>query len=320
MFLFQDFRSLPARIRNNMKVVIAGGSGLIGRRLIEELLRAQHEVIVLSRRPENVRNVFPAVHAEFWDAKTSDGIINVLEGADAIINLTGESIAAKRWTPKQKKQILSSRIESTHAIVDAIKHTKRKPTVLLNASAVGYYGNVPEGEVTEANPRGTGFLADVCTLWEAAALRARDSDVRVVLLRTGIVLDKNGGALKKLLLPFRLFIGGPLGSGKQWFPWIHLEDEVNAILFAMEKQDISGPLNLAALETVRMLEFCQVLGKILHRPSLMHVPAFVLKLALGEMAEPLLLHGQKIISQKLISAGFKFQFPSLEDALRKMLT
>jgi hypothetical protein len=303
-----------------MRVVVAGGSGLIGRKLIEELLRVQHKVTVLSRRPENVRKIFSTVHVEFWDAKTNDALIDVLDGADAIINLTGESIAAKRWTRIQKERILSSRIASTQAIIGAINQTRNKPSVLLNASAVGYYGNVPEGEVTEANPKGRGFLADVCALWEAEALKVQEAGVRVVLLRTGIVLDKNGGALRKFLLPFQFFIGGPMGSGKQWFPWIHIRDEVAAILFAMENERITGPLNLAAPESVRMLEFCRKLGKILHRPSWMNVPAFVLKIALGEMAESLLLDGQKVIPQKLIDTGFKFQFPKLEGALRDLLT
>jgi len=303
-----------------MRVVIVGGSGLIGRRLIEELLRAQHELTVLSRRPENVRKIFSTVHVEFWDAKTNDALIDVLDGADAIINLTGESIAAKRWTIIQKERILSSRIESTRAIVDAIKQIRRKPSVLLNASAVGYYGNLPEGDVTEANSKGAGFLADVCAQWEAEALKAQEYGMRIILLRTGIVLDKKSGALQKLLLPFRFFVGGPLGSGKQWFPWIHLHDAVKAIIFAMENEYITGPLNFAAPESVRMSEFCRKLGKILHRPSWMNVPAFVLKFALGEMAESLLLEGQKVIPQKLIDAGFKFQFPKLEGALRNLLT
>jgi uncharacterized protein len=302
-----------------MRVVIAGGSGLIGRKLVDRLLHAHHEVTLLSRTPGKTIKYFIAVRVEFWDAKTSNALIDVLDGADAVINLTGESIAAKRWTQIQKQRILSSRIESTRAIVGAIKQIKRKPSVLLNASAVGWYGNVPEGEVIETSPRGVGFLADVCALWEAEAMKARELGVRVVLLRTGIVLDKNGGALQKLLLPFRFFIGGPLGSGKQWFPWIHLQDEISAILFAMENEHITGPLNLAAPEFVQLLKFCKVLGNILHRSSWMHVPACILKLALGEMAEPLLLHGQKIIPHKLIDAGFEFQFPKLEDALRDLL-
>jgi hypothetical protein len=302
-----------------MQVVVAGGSGLIGRTLIDRLLQAHHEVILLSRTPEKARKYFTAVRIEFWDVKTNNALTDVLDGTDAVINFAGEPIGAKRWTQIQKEKILSSRIESTQALISAIKQTKRKPSVLLNASAVGYYGNVPEGEVTEASLKGTGFLADVCDLWEAEALKAQEFGMRVVLLRTGVVLDRNGGALQKLLIPFRLFLGGPLGSGKQWFPWIHLQDEVSAILFVMENEYITGSLNLDAPESVRMLEFCKKLGKILRRPSWMHVPVFILKLAFGEMAEPLLLHGQKMIPKKLSDAGFKFQFPKLEDALRDLL-
>jgi uncharacterized protein (TIGR01777 family) len=191
--------------------------------------------------------------------------------------------------------------------------------VLINASAVGYYGNVPEGAVTEINPRGAGFLADVCGQWEDEAMKAQAFGVRVVLLRTGIVLDKNGGALKKFLLPFRFFVGGPLGNGRQWFPWIHVQDEVNAILFAMEHEQIIGPVNLTAPHSVRMSEFCKVLGKVLRRPSWFSVPGFILKIALGDMAEPLLLDGQKAIPKKLLDARFQFQFQNIEDALREMI-
>ena len=302
-----------------MRVVVAGGSGLIGRKLIDSLLQAHHEVTLISRTPEKAKKYFIGVHVKFWDTKNTADLTGILDGTDAVINLTGESIASKRWTQYQKERILASRIESTRTIVLAIQQAHDKPMALLNASAVGYYGNVPDGEVTESAPRGTGFLADVCTLWEAEALRAQDIGVRVVLLRTGIVLDKQGGALQNILLPFRLFIGGPLGSGRQWFPWIHLQDEVSAILFAMENVNITGPLNLSAPESVRMTDFCRKLGRVLHRPSWMHVPAFLVKLVFGEMAEPLLLHGQKMNPKKLMDNGFKFQFPNLEDALKDML-
>jgi uncharacterized protein len=303
----------------NRQVIVAGGSGLIGRKLIDKLLQARHEVIVLSRKPENVHKIFPAVRVEFWDAKTSSVLVNIFDGAGAVINLTGESIAAKLWSSMQKQRILSSRIDSTCAIVNAIEQTRHRPSVLLNASAVGYYGNVPEGEVTEAYPKGNGFLPNVCKQWEEEAQKAQELGVRVVLLRTGIVLDKNEGALHKLLLPFRMFIGGPLGNGRQWFPWIHVWDEVNAILYAMEHEQINGPINLAAPQSMRMIEFCNALGSVLRRPSWLPVPEFTLRLMLGEMAEPLLFQSQKIIPMKLLEAGFKFQFPNLENALQDIL-
>jgi TIGR01777 family protein len=302
-----------------MRVIIAGGSGFIGRRLIIELLQDRHEIILLSRRPENVRKTFPAVRVEYWDTKTGSVLTNIIDGAGAVINLTGESIAAKRWSSIQKQKILSSRIDSTRAIVNALEHTPHRPSVLLNASAVGYYAHVPEGEVTETYPKGNGFLPDVCNQSEMEAQKAQEFGVRVVLLRTGIVLDKSEGALHKLLLPFRMFIGGPLGNGRRWFPWIHVQDEVNAILYAMEHERIDGPLNLAAPQSIRMIEFCNVLGSVLHRPSWLPVPGFALRLILGEMAEPLLFQGQKIIPKKLLEADFKFQFPNLENALQDIL-
>ncbi len=302
-----------------MRVVVAGGSGFIGRKLIDALLQEHHEVTLISRTPEKTENFFPGVQVRFWDAKNETALTDILDGTDVVVNLTGESIASKRWTRIQKERILASRIESTRAVSLAISHAHHKPFVLLNASAVGYYGNVPEGDVTESAPRGTGFLADVCALWEAEAMKVQAFGVRVVLLRTGIVLDTNGGALQNIIMPFRFFIGGPMGSGRQWFPWIHLQDEVSAILFAMENDHMSGPLNLAAPESVRMTDFCRKLGRILHRPSWMHAPAWILKFVLGEMAEPLLLHGQKMIPKKLIESGFKFQFPKLEDALKDLV-
>jgi uncharacterized protein len=302
-----------------MRVVVAGGSGFIGRKLIERLLLSHHTITVLTRTPKKAGQFFPAVKTEFWDAKTENTLAAIVDRADAVINLAGESIAAKRWTQKQKDRILSSRIESTRSMVRAIINANHKPSMLLNASAVGYYGDVAEGEVTETSPQGKGFLADVCVTTEAEALKAQECNVRVVLLRTGIVLEKSAGVLQKLLFPFSLFIGGPLGSGTQWFPWIHVQDEVNAILFAMDHEEIDGPLNLAAPESVRMNEFCHRIGRILHRPSIFRVPAIALKLALGEMAEPLLLQGQKMIPQKLMEAGFKFQFPKLDDALNDLL-
>ena len=302
-----------------MRVVVAGGSGFIGRKLIGGLLQEHHEVTLISRTPEKTGNYFPGVQVRFWDAKNETALTGILDGADAVINLTGESLASKRWTQIQKERILFSRIESTRALILAINHALHKPFVLLNASAVGYYGNVPEGDVTESAPRGTGFLADVCARWEEEALKVQKSGVRVVLLRTGVVLDNKGGALQNIILPFRLFLGGPPGSGSQWFPWIHLQDEVSAILFALENEHITGPLNLAAPDSVRMMDFCRKLGKILRRPSWMHTPAWILNLILGEMAQPLLFHGQKMIPKKLIESGFKFHFPKLEDALRDLV-
>jgi len=300
-----------------MQVVIAGG-GFIGRKLIEALLRAKHNVTLLSRNPARIQKSFPFINVEFWDTKSTGSLAGILKGTDAVINLAGESIASKRWSSKQKQKILLSRIESTRVIVQAIEQTKNRPSVLLNASAAGYYGNVSEDEVTETYPNGTGFLAGVCDQWEKEAQKIQKQNVRVVLLRTGIILDKNEGALQKFLLPFKMFIGGPLGSGRQWFPWIHVQDEIDAILFAMEHDQIEGPVNLSAPESIRMREFCSTLGSVLGRPSWLRVPGFVLRLVLGEIAG-LILYSQRIIPQKLLNSGFKFRYPNVEKALKDIL-
>ena len=299
-----------------MKIVIAGGSGFLGSALLRKLVEARHSVVLLSRAPDSVRSKLPpSVQIEQWDAASVGAWAAHIQQADAVINLTGESIAGKRWTAKQKDRILSSRINSTRAIVEAIGKAAKKPKALVNQSAVGYYGNIEYGEVTEDHPRGLDFLSDVAEEWEKEALKAEAFGVRVVLPRTGIVLDKSAGALQKLLVPFKLFFGGPLGSGNQWFPWIHLQDEIGALIFAAENQNLSGPVNLAAPDSVTMKQFCQALGKAMNRPSWAPVPGIVLKTVLGEMADSLLLHGQRAIPRKLMDSGYKFRFPKLPEAL-----
>ncbi|MFZ1979240.1 MAG: TIGR01777 family oxidoreductase, partial [Bacteroidota bacterium] len=227
-------------------------------------------------------------------------------------------IAGKRWTDVQKTKIFESRIGTTKSLVSAIGNAGHPPKVLLNASAVGFYGNVPEGDVTESFSKGKGFLADLCAQWELEALRAEKFGVRVVLLRTGIVLDTDTGVFPKLLSSFRFFLGGHFGSGKQWFPWIHVLDEVNAILFTLENGKISGAVNLCVPGILRQKDFCTVLGRVLNRPPAISIPGMVLKILLGEMADPLLFQGQKVIPEKMIAAGFKFSFPECEDALKDL--
>jgi hypothetical protein len=211
------------------------------------------------------------------------------------------------------ERIRDSRIHATRAIVEGIASANVKPEALVNASAVGYYGEVPEDEVTEEYPPGSDFLAEVCRAWEAEALRARTMGVRVVLLRTSIALG-DGGALARMLMPFRFFVGGPLGSGRQWFPWIHRDDVVSAIEFALRERSLEGPVNLAAPEPVRMADFCRRLGRVLHRPSWLPVPAIALKLLLGEMST-MVLTGQKAVPRKLLQTGFRFRYSHLEAAM-----
>ncbi len=301
-----------------MNIILAGGTGLIGKELLNQLIEKKHTVTLLKRNSKDISSPSPFMRVEIWDGKNLGNWVTAFDDADAVINLSGEPIAAKRWTSSQKEKILSSRIDSTRAIVSAIKESKKKPTVLVNASAVGYYGNVESGDVTELHEKGKGFLADVCARWEDEALQAEQLGVRVALLRTGIVLHKEGGALQKMLPPFKYFVGGKLGNGNQWFPWIHFDDEIQIILFAMEHNTITGAVNLASPNPITNKDFSSALGKTIHRPSIFPVPAYILKMMLGEMSE-MLLGGQKVIPEKLLRAGYKFSYPNLTAALNSLL-
>jgi hypothetical protein len=298
-----------------MKIILAGGTGFIGKALLRRLLDQKHEVVLLSRgtrAPVGFND--PNLKIRRWNAKDDGDWSTEVSAADAIINLSGESIA-QRWTQTVKERIRSSRIEATRAIVNAITNASKKPSVLINSSAVGYYGNVPEGDVSESHPKGTGFLADTCAEWEAEAQKAEALGVRVVLIRTGIVLEKGGGALPKFIFPFKMYAGGPLGSGRQWFPWIHREDVVDAIIFSLIHPTVEGAVNAAAPDPKTMRDFCADLGRALHRPSWAPVPSFALKILFGEMAE-MLLQGQKCVPDKLQKAGYHFRYARLDDALR----
>jgi uncharacterized protein (TIGR01777 family) len=298
-----------------MKIVIAGGSGFIGSHLVKSLVSHGHQVTLLSRNPEAARDAAPAgVHVFRWDGVNPSEWKETIDGADAVYNFSGASIA-ERWTTSHKRAIMETREKSTDALVGAIADARRKPSVFVNSSAVGYYGNVPEGDVTEQYPKGEGFLAEVVDRWEKAARQAEQYGVRVVTPRTGIVLGRGGGALEKLLIPFRLFVGGPFGSGNQGFPWVHIDDVVGAFSFALTEKSLAGPFNLAAPQPVTTREFCKAFGKALHRPSWAPVPGIALKLMLGEMAEETLLWGQRIIPKKLQEAGYTFKFAKLDEAL-----
>jgi uncharacterized protein (TIGR01777 family) len=302
-----------------MKIIVAGGSGFIGSELIRRLVDAKHDVVLLSRNPGAVRLLESAsLKIVRWDGKTIGSWSQFIDGADAVVNLSGENIAAKRWSDLQKTRLINSRIDPTRAILQSINKSAKKPGVLINASAVGYYGNFGDGDVTETQAKGEGFLSDLCEQWEREALSAEKHRLRVVLLRIGIVLEPSGGALKKMLLPFKLFIGGPLGSGKQWFPWIHREDVINIILFALEKQSLSGAVNVASPSPVTMNEFSSLLGKAIGRHSWIRVPSFMLKLMLGEMSE-MLIGGRRIIPKKLVDHGFVFKYPTLDEALSVLI-
>ncbi len=299
-----------------MKILLAGATGFIGKSLVAALLKNGHEIILLTRHPEKV-SLQNGLTPVAWDGKHAGEWAAEAQGAAAVINLAGEGIADKRWSKERKKALTDSRIFSTRALAAFIKNSPKKPAVFINASAVGYYGNVPSGEVPENFKKGGGFLADLCDQWESAARTVESAGVRTVMLRLGIVLEKGGGALAKMLFPFQIFAGGPLGSGQQWFPWVHREDVVGAILFALENPNLSGPVNITAPNPVMIKEFCAELGKVLHRPSWAPVPAFALKIILGEMSE-MLLGGQKAVPQKLTVAGYRFKYPNLQNALRSI--
>lgn len=304
------------------RVIVTGGSGLIGRALVAELAGAGYEVVVLTREPRGVKGLPAGARAVGWDAQTADGWGEEADGALALVNLAGESIADGRWTADKKRRILDSRVHSTRAVVQAVSRAEVKPRVLVQGSAVGYYGGVSVGRdcppLSEDAPPGDDFLADVVVRWEEASEPVEGLGVRRALARTGLVLDDEGGALPKMALPFKLFVGGPVAGGDQWVPWIHLADEVGALRFLIETPTASGPFNLAAPSPVTNGELSKAIASVLHRPALLPAPAFALKTLLGEMAD-VLLEGQRAVPTALEAAGFEFEYPRLRPALEDLL-
>lgn len=299
-----------------MKIVIAGGTGLIGSRVATELLKHGHTVEILTRHPNHAAGGVQFVQ---WNAQNEGPWVKSIDGADAVINLAGESVGAGRWTRRQKERITTSRVRATAAIVEAIRKSQRRPSVLVNASAVGYYGHVPEGDVRENSAAGNDFLGKTCALWESEAQGAAEFGARVVMLRTAFVIAREAEAFRRMCLPFRLFAGGPFGSGQQWFPWIHIADVAAGYRFALEQPRLSGPVNLSAPTPVRVRELASELGSALHRPAFIPAPSFGLKIILGEMSD-LLLKGQKQIPAKLLEHGFAFQYPTLREALTEAVS
>jgi len=301
-----------------MKVAITGATGFVGSRLVEELQARGHQPLILTRNRDAALKAFPKVEAVAYTPTESGSWQEAIAGCDGVVHLAGEPIAESRWTPKQKQEILTSRQLSTRKIVEAIAKANPKPSVLVNASAIGYYGTSETATFDETSPSSNDFLAEVCQAWEAEAQKVKEAGVRLVILRLGIVLG-DGGALAKMIPPFKLFAGGPLGTGKQWFSWIHRDDLVNLILEALTRKDIEGVLNATAPNPVRMSEFCQVLGKTLNRPSWLPVPSFVPEALLGEGAK-VVLEGQQVLPKRTTSYGFDYQYPTLEQALTEILT
>jgi uncharacterized protein (TIGR01777 family) len=293
-----------------MRILIAGASGFLGTKLVERLRHEGHDVTRLVRRP--ARGADEAT----WEPSGGQLDPALVSVTDAVINLAGAGVGDKRWTPAYKSQIRSSRVDSTGTIARTIKDlpVEDRPRTLLNASAVGWYGDTGDQEVTEDAPAGTGFLADVCRVWEAAARPAEDAGIRVALLRTGLPLDEHGGLLKPQMLPFRMGVGGKLGNGRQWLPWIALQDWLDAVVFVLDR-DIAGPVNLVGPAPVTNATFTEIFGRLLHRPTVMPIPGIALHVALGEFAGEA-LRSQRVLPGVLGQAGFEWNHPTIESALR----
>jgi uncharacterized protein (TIGR01777 family) len=297
-----------------MKILISGASGLVGQAFAAALRREGHAVARLVRPGGSA-----AAGDVRWDPMAASVDLAAMEGADAVVHLSGSNIAEGRWTPGRKAVLRSSRIATTRVLVDALAHLRRKPRVFLCASATGYYGNCGDEILTESSGPGTDFLSLLVRDWEAEAVRAESGGIRAVLLRFGLILSARGGALPRMLMPFRFGVGGRFGSGRQWISWITLEDTVEVMRSAIANEKFAGPLNVVAPNPVRNAEFTRIVAKTLHRPAIFPVPAFALRAVLGEMADALLLASQRVRPERLLSMGHRFQFEDFSAALRAVL-
>lgn len=298
-----------------MRIVVAGGSGFVGEPLVRRLIARGDDVAVLSREPSKVR----AGRGVQWDGRSAGPWTGEIDTAEAVINLAGENIAEGRWTEERKRRLVASRIDATNAIVAALKSAPSGKRVLINASAIGYYGSDRDEELDEKSSKGQGFLADLVEKWESAANAAQPA-ARVVVLRFGVVLAAGGGALPPMVMPFRFGAGGRVGSGRQWMSWVGRDDLLAAIEWALDHENARGIYNVTAPAPVRNLDFAKIAGRVLHRPSIMPVPSFALRLMFGEeMAGGILLGGQRVLPRRLQAEGFRFAHAELEPALRTIL-
>ncbi len=295
-----------------MRIGITGATGFLGRKLVRALTARGDTVVAFTRDPRKHRDRFgPRVEV----AALAELSPSMVERMDAVVNLAGEPVSDGRWTDARKDAILRSRVEATRAVVTAIGGATKRPSVLVNASAVGFYGPRGDEEVDEQSPAGDDFLAHVCAAWESEAKRVTSHGVREVRVRIGVVLGDDGGALAKMLPAFKAFVGGPIGDGRQWFPWVHVDDVVSLIVFALDRADVAGPLNATAPTPVRFRDFAHTLGEVLHRPAWLPVPAFALRAAMGEMST-IVLSGQRAIPRAAMAAGFAFAHGDLREALQ----
>lgn len=305
-----------------MQIVIAGGSGFLGRRLTAAWLEQGHEVTVLSRKKSSAAGLpstRPTVR-RWAPPNVDDDLVTVLRGVDAVVNLAGVSIGGRPWTPGRKRAILQSRLDATGTLVEAIRRLPAadRPKVLVNASGIDVYGDRPDGELTEASPPGTSFLAGVVVAWENAARAAEVLGVRVVMARTALIVAPEAPAWKLMLLPFRLFVGGPLGSGRQRFTWVHVEDAVGLYDLAVRDESIVGPLNIVADDVPTQRDLGRAIGRAMHRPALLSLPAFVLRLVLWGQAD-IVLHGRVAVPANALAAGYRFRYPTTKLALDDVL-
>lgn len=301
-----------------MKVIVTGATGFIGSRLCAALEASGHEPLALSRRPSDAQSRLAVLAGAYeWSPLNDAPPLEAFEGVDAVVHLAGESVSG-RWTPEKKRAIRESRVQGTRHLVDALERLDTKPRVLVSASAIGIYGDRDDEELTEDSALGSDFLAQVCQEWETEAQRAEASGIRVVNPRIGLVLGPDGGALDAMMTPFKLGVGGPMGSGRQWWAWVHRDDAVGIIQNALENENLSGPINATAPNPERQRDFAKALGRVLRRPAFMPAPAFALKLLLGEFAGEL-LGSRRVLPERAQQTGYAFRYSELEPALRAIL-
>ena len=300
------------------RVVVAGGTGFLGRPLVETLVTRGYDVVVLSRQTAPPRR--EGVRTVVWDPDGSAGPwMSEIDGARAVINLAGANIADGRWTVERKEELRSSRVLSTRSLVAAVRAARAKPAVFVQGSAVGFYGLLDDREVDESFPPGDDFFGQMAMAWEAEARPVEALGLRLIILRSGVVLARDGGALKKMLLPFKLFGGGPIASGRQYFSWIHRDDWMALLLWALEYTAAIGPINATAPEPVTNAEFSRAVGRALHRPSWLRVPGFALRVAVGELATYALINGQRVVPRRALALNFQFRYPDIDSALQAAL-